>query len=150
MDELGGHVTIVGLQAVVVADDDVFAVATGLVFHDTYLATEGSADGVTNVYLDVETLVLASPTGTEVRGDDTAVGRHAETAQVDGGLIGEGNTRVMGELIVPLVVEVACRVFEHFLFNQFVEYYGIDSFHFPVNRSLTCQEILSLRRDGSE
>ena len=70
-DELLRHVSVVGLQSVVVADDDILAVASWLVFHDTHLAAEGSADGVAYIDLDVEALVLASPTGTEVRSDDT-------------------------------------------------------------------------------
>ena len=142
-DELLRHVSVVGLQSVVVADDDILAVASWLVFHDTYLTTEGSADGVAYIDLDVEALVLASPAGTEVRGDHAAISRHAETAQVDGGLIGQNATRVVSQLIVPLIIEVACGILQHLLFDQSVEHYRVNSLHLTVNGSLTSQKILS-------
>jgi hypothetical protein len=88
--------------------------------------------------------VLASPTGTEVRGDDTTGSRHTETTQVDGGLIGKGRTAIVGQLVVPLFIEVTCRILENFLLNQSVENYGVNSFHFPVYGSLTRQQILTL------
>ena len=66
------HVTVDGLQTVVVTDNDVFTIALRLVIHDTDLSAECSTDGITNVNLDVQSFVLTSPACTEIRGDDAA------------------------------------------------------------------------------
>ena len=95
-----------GLQTIVVTDDDIFTIALGLIFHDSDLTAESSTDGVTYIDLDVETLMLTSPTGTEIRGDDTTWGRHAETTQVDTEGIGQGGL-AMSINVVPVFVEVS-------------------------------------------
>ena len=46
----------------------------------------------------------------------------------------------------PLFVEVACGVLEQLLFNQSIEYYGVNSLHLTVYRSLTSQKILTCGR----
>ena len=38
LNQLLRHVGIIGLQAIVMADDNVFAIALGLILHDTYLS----------------------------------------------------------------------------------------------------------------
>ena len=141
-NQLLRHMSVVSLQTIVVADNHVFAVASWFVFHDTHLTAESSADGITDIYLDVDTFVLTSPAGTEVRGYHAAGGRHAETTQIDGCLIGQWIAAIVGQFVVPLIIDITCGILEHFLFNKSIEYYGVNSLHFAVNGSLTSQKIL--------
>ena len=62
MNQLLRHVSVVGLQSVVVTDDDVLTIAATFVAYYTYTAVKGSTDGIANINLNVQTLVLASPT----------------------------------------------------------------------------------------
>ena len=75
--------TIDSLQTIVVADNYILTITLRLVLNDTDLTAECSADGIANVDLDVETLVLASPTRTEVRCNYTAISWHMETSQIN-------------------------------------------------------------------
>ena len=80
--EMLRHVSVDGLQTVVVAYHNVVAVSVCLISHDAHLSVECRTDGVADIYLDVETLVHASPTASEVGSDDSAGCRHAEVFQV--------------------------------------------------------------------
>ena len=88
--------------------------------------------------------MLTSPTCSEIGGNDAAGGRHTETTKVDGSLVGEDGSIVMSKLVVPLLIQVTCGVFERLLFNKSMKYYGINSLHFPVYGSLTRKKILTL------
>ena len=50
----------------------------------------------------------------------------------------------MGQIVVPLLIEVTSGILEQFLFNQSIESYGVDSLHLSVHWSLSCQQVLSL------
>jgi hypothetical protein len=130
-------VAIIGLQTIVVADYHILTVTTRLIFYNANLTAESSTDGIANIHLDIEALVLATPAGTEIRSYHAARRRHTETAQINGSLVGESYAIVMGELVVPLIIQIVCGVLEHFLLNQSIEYYGVDCLHLPVNGSLT-------------
>ena len=43
----------------------------------------------------------------------------------------------MCQFVVPLLIEVTGGILKQFLFNQSIEYYGVNSLHFPVYWSLT-------------
>lgn len=62
------------------ADDDVVAIATGLIAHDAHLAGESGTNGIADVDLNVKAFVLATPAGSKVTGDDAAWRRHAKVA----------------------------------------------------------------------
>ena len=104
-DELLRHVTIDGLKTVVVADDHVLTITTTFIANNANLTREGCADRVTNIDLDVDTLVLASPACTEVRGHQTIIGRHAEILQRNTERIRQ-RSLVVGVFIAPVLIEV--------------------------------------------
>ena len=83
--EMAAHVTVDGLQSVVMADYDVVAVAFRLVFHDAHLAGESRTNSVPHEDLDVCSIMLATESGTVaiVAGDQSAVARHVELSQVN-------------------------------------------------------------------
>ena len=99
--------SIDSFQSVGVTNNDVFAISCALIFDDAHLAGECGADGVTDIHLDVQSLVLAAPSGTEVGGDDAAGGRHGKVAEVYTERVGQFGCLV-GVSIVPLVIEF-CR-----------------------------------------
>ena len=97
--------SIDGLQAIVVADDDEVTIAARLIADNANLTAEGGADGVANVDLDVKALVLASPACTEVRRQHAAGRRHVEVAQVDAEGVGQRGLAVSRK-VLPVVVQV--------------------------------------------
>ena len=121
---------------------NILAIAASLVFHHAHLAAECSTDGVADIHLDVDTLVLASPTRTEVGCHHAVVGRHAESAEINLECIGEGCC-TMCIVIVPILIEVGSRCLSLFIENELVESYRIDSLHLSVNWSLACKQVLS-------
>lgn len=116
------HVTVDGLQSVSVANDHVFAIALRLIAYDTHLTGKCSTDGVANVHLDIQSFVLTAPTGTEIRGDDAAVGWHAEVSQVDAERVGQ-LCCLMGIAVVPIVVEVGCGRLVNFVVEHALQCY---------------------------
>ena len=103
--QLLGHVSVDGLQSVVVTDYYIFSIAVAIVFYDAHLTGEGCADGVTDIYFDVETAVVTSPTTAEVTGDDAARGGHVESAEVY--LVDiRHRTLLVCMGVVPIVIEV--------------------------------------------
>ena len=67
----------------------IFAIASGFVTYDAYLTRECGTNGVTNINLHVDTLVLASPACTKIRGYQTISGRHTEVLQRNAEGIGQ-------------------------------------------------------------
>ena len=132
-----------GLQTVVVANYDILAVAACLVAHDAHLAREGSADCVADVHLDVETLVLASPTRTEVARDDTACGRHGEVAEVYLVCLRKLRSAV-SVLVVPVCVEVCRGRFEFFAHGDVAKHDCVNGCHLTVYRRLACKKVLCI------
>ena len=84
-NELFAQVAVDGLKTITMTDDDIFAITASLITHNAHLATESSADGIANIDFDVQTFVLASPTGTitEITCHHTAWSGHTKTAQVN-------------------------------------------------------------------
>ena len=139
--ELLREVTVDCLQTVVMAYHDILAVAATLVAHDAHLAREGCAYGVADVHLDVETFVLASPTRTEVAGDDAACGRHREVTKVDIECFGQLCGAVC-VLVVPVCIEVCCGRFEFFAHGDVAKHNCVDGCHLTVYRCLACKKVL--------
>ena len=128
------------------AYDHKVAVASGFVAYDTYLTGECGADGVADIDLDVQSLVLASPAGTEVRGEHAALRGHVEIAQVDAEGIGHGGGPVC-EMVLPVLIEVGCWRFHLLILDEPDKCDGVDGLHLTVNGCLTCQQVLSHGRD---
>ena len=78
-----GHMSVDGLQAIMVANHHIVTVAGSLVVGHTDLSIEGSTDGVTDINLHVNTLVHTSPTATVVTGYNPAGCRHMVATEVD-------------------------------------------------------------------
>ena len=142
LHQLLRQVTIDGLQAVVVANHDVLAIALCLIFHHAHHAREGSTDGIARIHLDVQTLMLAAPAGTEVRRDNAARRWHAEVAQVNFVMVGQLRGAV-GVDVVPVGIQILCRQTGVFAFQKLIVGEGINGSHLLVDRGLTGQQILS-------
>ena len=119
--------TVDGLQAVVVADDNIFTVATTLVAYDAYLTRESGADGVADINLDVKSLMLTSPARTELRVNLAARSGHAETTEVNL-VVGWDGTRAAAEVVRPVCIDVGCGVIEVSRHGGCVESYVMDVF----------------------
>ena len=101
--------TIDGLQTIVVTDNHVLAISVRLVADDAYLTGKGCTDGIADIDLDVQALVLASPAGTEVRGYYATRSRHVETTQVNAELLREDAANFADVSIVPVLIKVSAR-----------------------------------------
>ena len=110
-NQLSRHMTIDGLQTVVVADNNILTIAARLIAYDTYLSAECCTDSVTNIYLDVKTLVLTSPTCAEVRCNYAAGSRHVETTKVNAEFIGKEAVGTADISVVPVLIQVSSRKF---------------------------------------
>ena len=77
------HVTVDGLQSVVVTYHEILAVASSLILLDTYFSRESRADGIADIDLDVQSLVHSAPAWSHLAGDYAVCGRHTEVAEVD-------------------------------------------------------------------
>ena len=145
--EVLGEVAIDGLQAVAVADDHHIAVASGLIVNHSHLAVEGCADGVAQICVDVQTLVLAAEARTVavVGSDDAVCRRHAEMPQVDLVVFRQLHIGVkVDTAVLPVGVEVAlylgfldCLLLDEALYGD-----AVDGSHLLVNRCLTCYQVL--------
>ena len=124
-----------GLQTVVMTDDHIFAIALGLVFHNADLTAESGTDGIADIDLDVKSLVLASPTGTEVGCHHAARRRHAETTEVDAERVGQGSL-AMGIYVVPVLIEIGRGVLKFLADNQPLKDDGVNGFHLTVDGGL--------------
>jgi hypothetical protein len=83
------EVTINSFEVVGVANDNVVSVTFGFVFCETNAAVESSADGVTDIYFEVNAFVLAFETfAITVRRSDVTGARHRELVEAfdDNGL----------------------------------------------------------------
>ena len=101
--KVSGQVAVDGLQSVVVTDDNIVAVTCTFVTHYTNLAVEGSANRISLLHLDVETLVHAAPASSKLAGNHAALGWHVEAPKIDAE--GVGNIRfTMCILVAPFVV----------------------------------------------
>src|SRR5574344_831593 len=125
----------------------ILAISASFILHHAHLATEGSTDGVADIHLDVNTLVLTSPTCTEVGCHHAVVGRHAESAQINLECIRQG-CGTMCILIVPILIEVGCRSLSLLIENELVECYRIDSLHLSVYWGLACEQVLGHHWSG--
>ena len=108
VNELLREMSIDGLQSVGMPDNDVLAVACGLVSDDAYFSRECCPDGIADVYLDVKSLVLSSASGSEIACHHPALCWHAEVLEVDAEGVGHGNGLV-GVCVVPVLVELGGR-----------------------------------------
>lgn len=107
-DELLGEMTVDGLQTIGMTDDNIVAVASGFVAHNTHLTGKGGTDGVADIYFDVQAFVHTAPATTEVAGDDAARRGHAEMTKVDDKGVGQLGSAV-GVSVVPFIsIELSC------------------------------------------
>ena len=96
--------------------------------------------------------MLASPPASEVaRHHSTGCG-HAKMAQVDQERVGQSR-EMMRASVVPRIVKAGCRHLYIFSFDDGLKNQRIHRLHFPVYRSLPCQEVLAgsgSRKQGDE
>ena len=110
--QLLGQVSVNSLQTIVVTNNDILAITSTLIFHDTYLTIKGSHDSIADINLQVKTVVHSSPTGTERRSYLCTRSRHMESGQVD--CISFGNNSVsvsMYILVIPVRIKTKGRIF---------------------------------------
>src|SRR5574344_449710 len=72
LHDLLAQVTIECFKTIGVANDNIVAIATAIVFADTYFSIKCRADGVANIYLDVNAFMLTAPSWTIKRIDFSA------------------------------------------------------------------------------
>ena len=97
------HMAVDGLQSVVMADHHIVAIATSFIVNYSDLSVEGGTDGITDIHLDVKSLVHTSPATAKLARDDAARSRHGKSAQVDAERIGQLRGAVC-VLIAPFAV----------------------------------------------
>lgn len=139
--QLLGEMTVDGLQSVVVAYHDIFAIAISLVAYYAHLAAEGSADGIANIHFYVQSFMHTTPAASEVARYHAARSGHAVAAQVYAIALRQGGGAV-GVLIVPTVVEVGRRVAQVLALYGLAEGKGVYALHMSVDGCLTGKQVL--------
>ena len=88
-------------------DDDVVAVTAGFIAYDANLAGESRADRVTDIYFNVQSLVLATPSRAKIARYHAAWCGHAEVPEVDLKRVGKLSSAVRIS-VIPLVTIKLC------------------------------------------
>ena len=149
--QLFTHMTIQGLQTIGMADNDITAIAFTLIINNTNLTTKSSTNGVTNINLDVCTIMVAmeSLTITVVTGHQTAVCRHMETTQIYLVFVWHLYTIVSCVYIIPLRIQRrSWRLLGFFVLEQTNNRKTVYCTHLLIHGSHTCQFVLCYTRSG--
>jgi len=105
-NELFGQVSVYGFQSIVMTNHYIFTISSAFILHDTYFTVKGSYNRVTDVHLQVQTIVHSSPAGTERRSNLRTRSRHTEACEVDGISVGDDSIAVsMCILVVPVWIK---------------------------------------------
>ena len=146
--EVLGEVAVDSFEAVMVADDNIIAIATAFISHHAYFSAEGCTNGVACIGFDINTFVHSAEAGAvaEIAGYNTMVDGHSKISQVDFEVLGYSGFRVaVGVLGVPIRIEPIAIVSAFSFFNlKVLQRDRIYGFQLAVNRSLTGQQVLSV------
>ena len=133
--------------------DNILAIASSVILDYTHLAIKRTDNGVTDIDLDIDSLVVASESRaiTEVRGNDTAGCGHGKATKVDAEFFRQLAVGItMYAFRIPRSIEFVRFVIHHFAtVEHTTDGHAVNGSHTTVNGSLTGNEVLGTDTAGN-